>query len=102
MTESNTVLKSRALRFARETRKGPPALPIKNVAHPGGNITTNNKNQCLQKLIERKMANGQKLTTEQVRALGENVPIRFASGSSGLTLMSLSLQKPQASHSNEA
>ena len=71
MTESNTVLKSRALRFAREGRKGLPALPTKIFAHPGGTITTNDKTQCLQKFIERKIANGENLTAEQLRASGE-------------------------------
>ena len=42
---------------------------MKRLAHPGGKIVTSNKDACLLKLLARKEANGEVLTTDQRRAL---------------------------------
>lgn len=66
--DSNSAAKARALRFKREARAGPPPLPKREFAHPGGKIETSDKEECLRKLLERKARRGEALTADQVRA----------------------------------
>lgn len=61
--------KARAARFKAEAKAGPPPLPKKNFAHPGGKIATSDKEACLAKLIARKQAAGEDLSEDQRRAL---------------------------------
>ena len=61
--------KARAARFKAEAKAGPPPLPVKRLAHPGGKIVTGNKEACLAALLARKQAAGEKLTDDQRRAL---------------------------------
>ena len=64
---TNTERKARAARFKREAANPPPA-PVKNFAHPGGKITTSDKDTALLKLLERKGKAGLALTEEQQQA----------------------------------
>ncbi len=63
------VLKARAERFAREAKAGPPPVPKKIMAWPGGKIATSDKDHALRCLLERKARAGQPLTKDQQRAL---------------------------------
>ena len=67
--ESEDAKRARAARFRAEAKQPPPPLPVQRIAHPGGKIVTGNKDACLRKLLQRKLNNGEELTTEQLRAL---------------------------------
>lgn len=47
--------KLRAARFAADEAKGPPPIPEKRMAWPGGKITSN-KEEATKKFLERKLA----------------------------------------------
>ena len=63
--------RARAERFKREAKAGPPPVPTKRIAHPGGKIVTNDKEQALKSLLARKQAQGLELTQDQRRALAQ-------------------------------
>lgn len=67
--EASSTRQARLLRFREEAKKGPPPIPLHRSAWPGGKIVTNSKEQCLKKLLERKLNSGARLTAEQDRAL---------------------------------
>ncbi|KAL1515421.1 hypothetical protein AB1Y20_002047 [Prymnesium parvum] len=67
--ETETARKARAARFRAEARRPPPPLPVHRIAWAGGKVVTNDKEKCLQKLIQRKLATGASLTSEQERAM---------------------------------
>ena len=70
-SEDAAKKKARAERFKQEAKAGPPPLPVRKMAHPGGKIVTSDKEKVLQKLIDRKVAAGEALTADQQRALAE-------------------------------
>ena len=70
--------RARAARFRAEAKKPPPPLPTKRIAWAGGKIATNSKDACLRKLLERKMANGETLTPEQMQAAAALQPASVA------------------------
>ena len=75
---SDEVKRARAARFRAEAKKPPPPLPQKRIAWAGGKIATNSKDECLRKLLQRKMANGEKLTPEQLQAAAALQPASAA------------------------
>ena len=82
--------RARAARFRAEAKKPPPPLPTKRIAWAGGKIATNSKDECLRKLLERKLAAGAELTDEQQRALRALQP----SSDAGANAEMNSLAKP--------
>lgn len=73
-SQSNARI-TRSARFRADSNKPPPPLPIGRIAHPGGRMVTNDKHECLRKLLQRKLDHRQALTSDQLRAqraLGES------------------------------
>ena len=56
--DSLAAKRARAERFKREFKAGPPPVPTKRLAHPGGKIVTSDKEQALKNLLARKLAQG--------------------------------------------
>ena len=75
---SDEAKRARAARFRAEAKKPPPPLPQKRIAWAGGKIATNSKDECLRRLLQRKMANGEKLTPEQLQAAAALQPASAA------------------------
>ena len=71
MVDESARRQARAQRFKEEAKRGPPPLPVKRMAHPGGKIVTSDRDKALAALIARKQRNGEELTVEQKRALSE-------------------------------
>jgi uncharacterized protein with WD repeat len=69
--DSLAAKRARAERFKREFKAGPPPVPTKRLAHPGGKIVTTDKEQALKNLLARKQAAGLDLTQDQRRALAQ-------------------------------
>ena len=70
MAASESELKAaRRARFRQEAKAGPPPLPKRTFAHPGGKIVTSDKDAALRKLLERKLRAGEALSADQQRAL---------------------------------
>ena len=72
--DSLAAKRARAERFKREFKAGPPPVPTKRLAHPGGKIVTSDKEQALKNLLARKLAQGAELTQDQRRALAQLDP----------------------------
>lgn len=72
--DSLAAKRARAERFKREFKAGPPPVPSKRLAHPGGKIVTSDKEQALKNLLARKLAQGAELTQDQRRALAQLDP----------------------------
>ena len=72
LAEQKAKAAARAARFAQEAAKGPPPLPVKRLAHPGGKIVTSDRQHVLTSLLERKIAAGEQLTAEQEAAARAN------------------------------
>ena len=72
--DSLAAKRARAERFKREFKAGPPPVPTKRLAHPGGKVVTSDKEQALKNLLARKLAQGAELTQDQRRALAQLDP----------------------------
>ena len=89
--DSATQREMRKQRFKKEAKAGPPPLPERKMAHPGGRIVKGDADSCLIKLLERKANAGIQLTADQRRALE-------AVRSNTTNIPSPTLQQCHASH----